>query len=454
LLVQGTSNEHRHRLDGLLSLDNIKSMVKNNSMYYGRDLNITRYEKDKHGVKRRITLDVQPPATAPVDDEDDNGVKVESKVLWKHYKEGCSVRLLCPQKQADKIHALLCLLEHEWGCMVGANTYLTPAGQSQGFAPHYDDIEAFCLQLEGSKRWKVYAPLQKSERLPRTSSQDYTEDDLKDVEPVMDIILLPGDMLYMPRGWIHQAVTVKDEHSLHLTVSAMQQWSWTDLIEILLPEAVEAVATADTTTLRAGLPRGFLEYMGDMHENNEENIPEVLREQKKYVEEEHTAESDYNTQRKEAFRTEAKKRIARVTKEAMGLLDAACDQLGKRFLSDRLPPALTAQEKASTCNGHAEAFNIHPNMLCRLVRPGISRLVLEEGKAVVYHCADNSRVYRELPLSPMEFEMDDAPAIEQLLTTTEPHWICVADLFHESIEDKVSVTQALYDEGVLAVRSD
>jgi bifunctional lysine-specific demethylase and histidyl-hydroxylase NO66 len=32
--------------------------------------------------------------------------------------------------------------------MCGANVYLTPPGQ-QGFAPHYDDIEAFLLQIEG-----------------------------------------------------------------------------------------------------------------------------------------------------------------------------------------------------------------------------------------------------------------------------------------------------------------
>jgi len=35
------------------------------------------------------------------------------------------------------------------------HSYLTPPG-SQGFAPHYDDIEAFVLQLEGKKRWKLY----------------------------------------------------------------------------------------------------------------------------------------------------------------------------------------------------------------------------------------------------------------------------------------------------------
>lgn len=37
------------------------------------------------------------------------------------------------------------------------SSYLTPAG-SQGFSPHYDDIEAFVLQLEGRKNWKLYSP--------------------------------------------------------------------------------------------------------------------------------------------------------------------------------------------------------------------------------------------------------------------------------------------------------
>ena len=75
---------------------------------------------------------------------------------------------------------------------------------------------------------------------------------------------------------------------------------------------------------------------------------------------------------------------------------------------------------------------------------------MEDDKAVLYHCLDNSRVYHGTPLSPMEFEIDDAPALEQLLTTVEPHWIQVSDLIHGDIEDKMEIAQALFDEGILA----
>jgi lysine-specific demethylase/histidyl-hydroxylase NO66 len=50
----------------------------------------------------------------------------------------------------------------------------------------------------------------------------------------------------------------------------------------------------------------------------------------------------------------------------------------------------------------------------------------------------------------MEFEIDDAPALEQLLTTVEPHWIMVQDLLHGDIEDKMEIAQALLNEGILA----
>jgi lysine-specific demethylase/histidyl-hydroxylase NO66 len=138
------------------------------------------------------------------------------------------------------------------------------------------------------------------------------------------------------------------------------------------------------------------------------------------------------------------------------MLDAACDEIAKRFMSDRQPPALTESELAATNKGDEDVKDrkeILPNTLCRLARPGIARLIIEDEQAVVYHCVDNAREFQGTPLSPIEFDMDDGAALEQLLTTVEPHWIFVNDLFHDTIEDKVAIASSLYDEGILAIRN-
>ena len=443
LLIQPSAP---NRFKGFLSLPSIKYMVSNYPLAYGRDINITRYDDIiGEGVKRRVTLDQL---------SDNDPVIADAKDVWANFESGNTIRLLCPHQYSDNVHCLLSTLEFELGCMIGANAYLTPSGESQGFAPHYDDIEAFVLQLEGSKHWRVYAPLNKAEALPRVSSTDYTENDLKDVEPVLDVLLSPGDVLYMPRGWIHQAVTTPtNKHSLHLTISAMQKWSWVDYLDILLPEALEAAAASDTSTsLREGLPRNFLDYMGTVHEETE--APEGLKQaMAAYGGEDPPSRATLiNNALRQAFVDEAKKRILRVSKEALNMVDAACDQIGKRFLSDRLPPSFTETEKLLTSEKRKEnGGKIWPNTMVRLVRPGIARLALEDGKAVLYHCVDNSRVYRGNPLSPLEFELDDAPALEALLTTVEPRWIQVQDLIHDDIEDKLEIAQTLFDEGILAM---
>lgn len=465
---ENEKSQYQSRFNGFLSKAVIRDLISNHPMLYGKDLNVTNFCKTGHGEKRRITLDQLPQIPDDENEDDVEYVVAESADVWQNFDNGCSVRLLCPHKHSDEIHSLLSNMEYEFGCMVGANAYLTPGGgENQGFAPHYDDIEAFILQLEGFKHWRVYPPMSKTETLPRESSRDFTEKDMKDISPVIDIELGPGDLLYMPRGWIHQANTCRrNHHSLHLTMSAMQNWAWVDFLDILIPEALESAATK-SISLRSGLPRNFLSYMGTMYEqldSKPENMPEALKHLASKIGEEDNNDGerieDDNEEGKkrimvklqDSFKAEAKKKIMRVCKEALELITTGCDQMAKRFLSDRLPPAFTAQELSVTSENRAEnGGKIWPNTMVRLAKPGIAHLVVEGDKAVIYHSADNSRVYHETPLSPLEFEIDDAPALEALVTTVEPHWICVSDLLHGDIEDKMDIAQSLYDEGILAI---
>jgi bifunctional lysine-specific demethylase and histidyl-hydroxylase NO66 len=125
----------------------------------------------------------------------------------------------------------------------------------QGFAPHYDDVDVFVVQTEGRKRWRLYAPLPDA-ILPAVSSPDFDEADGGIGEPLLDAVLRPGDMLYLPRGTIHQAEALEGEHSLHVTISANQRTSWADFVAAAMQarSAPAAVACVGYWCTRMMLP--------------------------------------------------------------------------------------------------------------------------------------------------------------------------------------------------------
>jgi hypothetical protein len=119
--------------------------------------------------------------------------------------------------QALQLHwrpaALYCRgLERRLGFPVQANAYSTPAG-AQGFAVHHDTHDVFVLQVAGTKRWRIHAPVVE---LP-LAAQRWSPSLGDPGPPVDERTLEPGDTLYVPRGWPHEAAA-QDEASLHVTV--------------------------------------------------------------------------------------------------------------------------------------------------------------------------------------------------------------------------------------------
>ena len=139
-------------------------------------------------------------------------------------------------------------LSAELGHPVQVNCYLTPP-QNQGFAPHYDTHDVFVLQVSGRKRWVVHRPVL-TDPLP---DQDWAKHGAAVAAraaepPLLDLVLGPGDALYLPRGFLHSAVA-QGETSLHLTVGVHPVTRY-DLLKHLLADA------AGEPSLRASLPMG------------------------------------------------------------------------------------------------------------------------------------------------------------------------------------------------------
>ncbi len=118
-----------------------------------------------------------------------------------------AISQLCPEV------GLLCARVGRFlGAPVHANGYLTPAG-CPGHPVHFDTDDTVFLQIEGSKNWALYpGPID----LP-LASQFIPLDTASLGEPIAEITLAAGDLLYVPRGVVHVAVAGSQD-SLHLTL--------------------------------------------------------------------------------------------------------------------------------------------------------------------------------------------------------------------------------------------
>ncbi|WP_330204443.1 cupin domain-containing protein [Cyanobacterium sp. Dongsha4] len=139
-----------------------------------------------------------------------------------------------------------------------ANLYLSPK-DSKGLSPHYDTHDVFVLQVDGSKEWQVHQCFQP---VPLLGSFQPVIPENSLPKLLHTVCLQPGDLLYLPRGFVHHAAT-QESFSLHLTLG-IYPTQWLDLMVNAL--TMLALKNQD---LRKALPIGFLdkpEMLGEIKE--------------------------------------------------------------------------------------------------------------------------------------------------------------------------------------------
>ncbi|MGY6653747.1 cupin domain-containing protein [Amycolatopsis sp. TRM77291] len=166
------------------------------------------------------------------------------------FAEGSTIVLQGLHRIWPAIIAFTTRLTGELGHPAQVNAYITPPS-SQGFSAHYDVHDVFVLQTAGRKRWKVHAPVHRSplRDQPWGEHADAVTRRARDDAPVIDEVLEPGDVLYLPRGWLHSATALGDV-SAHLTVGVHV------ITAFALAEAFTALAGSEER-LRTSLPLGI-----------------------------------------------------------------------------------------------------------------------------------------------------------------------------------------------------
>lgn len=167
--------------------------------------------------------------------------------IYQAWNEGYSISVDFLNRYWPPVIELCQNLESILHFGVAANVYFTPAN-NRCFRAHYDGHEVFALQIEGSKKWDVW---QRTLDPPPNKGLEFEEQPSTD-NALMKITVKTGDILYLPRGYPHQACTA-DERSLHLSLQIH-----TATAGHLLQKLGITVDVSDPDTRRS-LPPGFLD---------------------------------------------------------------------------------------------------------------------------------------------------------------------------------------------------
>jgi ribosomal protein L16 Arg81 hydroxylase len=106
---------------------------------------------------------------------------------------------------------------------------IVTTGNSGALKYHFDTDDLIIIQLEGSKRWKIYSPpvvnpLKKELLIPQGT-------------PIFDDVMRPGDFLFLPAGYCHQCDNGPDL-SLHLGIFFEPPTGYR-IVKNLLPQLIE-----------------------------------------------------------------------------------------------------------------------------------------------------------------------------------------------------------------------
>ncbi len=174
-----------------------------------------------------------------------DGDMPRSGAIRDHLDDGGTVSVRQLQTVKPSLSVLRREIQDETGCLVHVNAYLTPPG-AQGLKYHYDPYVTLIVQLSGRKAWPLHPPFVAN---PTTEHGNFLERGftpkerhyLANTPPAQSFTLEPGDVFWLPRGYVHSPYTVGDQPSLHLTFALKERtfhWLASEMAREVLSQAL------------------------------------------------------------------------------------------------------------------------------------------------------------------------------------------------------------------------
>ncbi len=178
---------------------------------YWNEESLKVYFKSRAALRENYcdTADVRPGTLAPV-----NPAKLKALTALGASIVANHLHRVCPE-----VGAVAAMLEREFAARAFANVYCSFRGV-QAFQTHFDLHDVFAVQAEGEKTWRVYESRADTPVNPVPPGDEWekwlTESRGK---LLFEAHMKPGDILYLPRGQYHDALTGAEARCTCLSAS-------------------------------------------------------------------------------------------------------------------------------------------------------------------------------------------------------------------------------------------
>lgn len=206
-----------------------------------------RYWQQQPGVFRQV----MPDLVEPLSPDELAGLALEpgvdSRVIWcergrwqlehgpfdNYAKLGDSHWTLLVQAVNEHYPPARHLLRHfewlpDWRIDDLMVSFATPKG---GVGPHVDQYDVFIIQGSGRRQWQIGQPGGLETITPHPELKQ-----VKGFTPIIDVVLEPGDMIYIPAGFPHEGVSI--EASVNYSVG-FRAPSQAELLSALADKALD-----------------------------------------------------------------------------------------------------------------------------------------------------------------------------------------------------------------------
>ncbi|GIM94415.1 hypothetical protein Ato02nite_062080 [Paractinoplanes toevensis] len=140
---------------------------------------------------------------------------------------GYTVQLRNLHRWCPVVNAMCSAIQNETGYGTYATGFVTPAG-AQGLYHHWDQNMGLVYQLAGRKTWQIWEPGVEEPHNGQFASNTSPGSDvlnrMKSMRPDFELDLEPGQILILPRGWMHNPhARGQTEESIHVTFVARER---------------------------------------------------------------------------------------------------------------------------------------------------------------------------------------------------------------------------------------